>query len=365
MTTTLITGGSGFIGSALVGALLQHGDDAVVNFDKLSYAAVPESLEAFKSHPRYRFEHADITDESALRAALERHRPARVFHLAAESHVDRSITDPGAFIHTNVVGTCVLLRLCQDYWSQMTGAERDSFRFIHISTDEVFGDLPHPDDAGDDAAARDRLAQERFSEDSAYAPSSPYSASKASSDHFVRAWHRTYGLPVLIGNCSNNYGPRQLPEKLIPRIITNAIAAQPLPVYGRGHQIRDWLYVDDHADALLTIAAHGRPGSSYNIGADCERRNIDIIKEICALLEELAPEKPAGVSRYVDLIKHVDDRPGHDRRYAIDAGKIHRELGWKTQVGFAEGLRRTVAWYLSNQSWCHSAVARASQDVGT
>jgi dTDP-glucose 4,6-dehydratase len=332
----LVTGGAGFIGSALIRHLLDATGHEVVNLDKLTYAADPAFAEL--AHPRYTFVHGDICDRGALDALFARHRPDAVMHLAAESHVDRSIDDPAAFLRTNVFGTYEMLAAALAYWRSLDEGARAAFRFHHISTDEVYGDL------GDDDPA--------FSEETRYDPSSPYSASKASSDHLVRAWHRTYGLPVVVSNCSNNYGPRQFPEKLIPLVILRAIAGKPLPVYGDGRQIRDWLYVDDHAEALLAILTRGAIGRTYNVGGASERRNIDVVRTICAVLEEEKLDKPEGVARYEDLISFVTDRPGHDRRYAIDSRRIAGELGWHPAETFETGLKRTVRWYLDNRQWC-------------
>ncbi|WP_298015001.1 dTDP-glucose 4,6-dehydratase [uncultured Castellaniella sp.] len=334
----LVTGGAGFIGSALIRHLILATSHAVVNVDKLTYAGNLESLAPVADDPRYAFEHLDICDAAGLDRAFARHRPDAVMHLAAESHVDRSIDGPAAFVQTNVVGTYTLLEAARRHWNTLDEQGRGRFRFHHISTDEVYGDLAGTDDL--------------FTEATAYAPSSPYSASKAGSDHLVRAWHRTYGLPALVTNCSNNYGPCHFPEKLIPLVILNALEGKPLPVYGQGLQIRDWLYVEDHARALLRVVEAGAPGDTYNIGGHNEQRNIDVVRAICELLEELAPDHPAGVARYRDLIVHVADRPGHDLRYAIDAGKIERELGWTPRETFASGLRKTVQWYLGHRDWC-------------
>ena len=337
MKKILVTGGAGFIGSAVVRHIINDTQDAVVNVDKLTYAGNLESLESVANHPRYAFEQVDICDRAALDRVLAEHQPDAVMHLAAESHVDRSIDGPAAFIETNIVGTYTLLEAARAYWQQMPSEKRDAFRFHHISTDEVYGDLHGSDDL--------------FTETTPYAPSSPYSASKASSDHLVRAWLRTYGLPTLITNCSNNYGPYHFPEKLIPLMILNALAGKPLPVYGNGQQIRDWLFVEDHARALYTVLMQGEIGETYNIGGHNEQANIDVVRSICTLLEEMAPQKPAGVANYADLITFVADRPGHDVRYAIDAGKIGRELGWLPQETFESGLRKTVRWYLDNRPW--------------
>lgn len=338
METIIVTGGAGFIGSAVVRRLITHSDCEVVNVDKLTYAGNPESLTSVENDPRYHFEQVDICDALELRQVFERHRPDKVMHLAAESHVDRSIDGPAAFIQTNILGTYTLLEATREYWDGLPSNEREDFRFLHVSTDEVFGDLGEK--------------SERFTESTPYAPSSPYSASKASSDHLVRAWHRTYGLPTVVTNCSNNYGPYQFPEKLIPLAILNALGGKPLPIYGKGDQIRDWLYVDDHAIALCKVVSEGTVGETYNIGGDAERRNVNVVQCICRLLEEMAPQKPNNVERYEDLITFVKDRPGHDRRYAIDATKIKNELGWTPQESFETGIRKTVQWYLENQAWC-------------
>lgn len=334
----LVTGGAGFIGSAVVRHIIRNTSDSVVNVDKLTYAGNLESLALVADDPRYAFERVDICDAVEIARVFREHRPQAVMHLAAESHVDRSIDGPSAFIQTNIVGTYVLLEAAREYWRSLPESEREAFRFHHISTDEVYGDLESPEDL--------------FQEITPYAPSSPYSASKAGSDHLVRAWHRTFGLPVLITNCSNNYGPYHFPEKLIPLVILNALEGKPLPVYGRGDQIRDWLYVEDHARALYRVLQAGETGATYNIGGHNEKRNIDVVRAICELLEELRPVKPTGVPRYDALITFVADRPGHDRRYAIDAGKIQRELGWQPLETFETGLRKTVRWYLDNQDWC-------------
>ncbi|VVP99661.1 dTDP-glucose 4,6-dehydratase 2 [Pseudomonas fluorescens] len=334
----LITGGAGFIGSALIRHLIGNTAHEVLNLDKLTYAGNLESLRSIVLDSRYEFVQGDIADQPLVSALLERFQPEAIMHLAAESHVDRSIDGPAAFIQTNIVGTYSLLEATRAWWSTLPTAQREAFRFHHISTDEVYGDLHGADDL--------------FSETTPYAPSSPYSASKAASDHLVRAWQRTYGLPVLITNCSNNYGPFHFPEKLIPLVLLNGLAGKPLPVYGNGQQVRDWLYVDDHARALLKVVSEGKVGETYNIGGHNEQKNIDVVRGICALLEELAPQRPTGVAHYADLITFVQDRPGHDLRYAIDAGKIERELGWVPQETFESGLRKTVQWYLDNLEWC-------------
>ena len=333
----LITGGAGFIGSALVRYILGHTDFNVINIDKLTYAGNLESLPGVSSNSRYSFEQTDICDEAAIAKVFAQYQPTVVMHLAAESHVDRSITGPGEFIQTNIIGTYNLLEQARQYYENLTGSAKQAFRFHHISTDEVYGDLEGTGDL--------------FAETTAYAPSSPYSASKASSDHLVRAWGRTYGLPIIITNCSNNYGPYHFPEKLIPHIILNALQGKPLPVYGDGSQIRDWLYVEDHARALVKVVTEGNVGETYNIGGHNEKKNIQVVEVICELLEELAPQKPSGVSLYRDLIEFVTDRPGHDTRYAIDASKMQSELGWTPEESFETGIRKTVEWYLNNESW--------------
>ena len=334
----LVTGGAGFIGSALIRHLIQNTEHEVLNLDKLTYAGNLESLTPVDDNPRYRFVQGDIGDSECVAAILAEFQPDAIMHLAAESHVDRSIDGPAAFIQTNIVGTYGLLESTRAYWLGLSAERKAAFRFHHISTDEVYGDLHGVDDL--------------FTETTPYAPSSPYSASKAASDHLVRAWQRTYGLPVLLTNCSNNYGPYHFPEKLIPLMILNALAGKPLPVYGNGQQVRDWLYVEDHARALLKVVSEGKVGETYNIGGHNEQKNLDVVRAICALLEELAPQKPAGIARYEDLITYVQDRPGHDQRYAIDASKIERELGWVPQETFETGLRKTVQWYLDNLDWC-------------
>jgi dTDP-glucose 4,6-dehydratase len=336
----LVTGGAGFIGSAVVRHIINNTLDSVVVVDKLTYAGNLNSLAEVSANERFTFEQVDICDAPALARIFSQYQPDAVMHLAAESHVDRSIDGPAAFIETNIVGTYCLLEAARCYWQSLAKEQKSAFRFHHISTDEVFGDLHD--------------SEGLFTETTPYAPSSPYSASKASSDHLVRAWLRTYGLPTLVTNCSNNYGPYHFPEKLIPLMILNAIAGKALPVYGDGGQIRDWLYVEDHARALYTVLTQGQVGETYNIGGHNERKNIDVVLSICQLLEELAPNKPDGVAHYRDLITFVTDRPGHDLRYAIDAGKIERELGWRPQETFESGIRRTVAWYLNNSDWWRS-----------
>lgn len=339
----LVTGGAGFIGSAVVRYLLSSTQHFVVNLDKLTYAGNLESIPESMQDQRYAFERVDICDAVELDRVFQTHQPDVVMHLAAESHVDRSIDGPGDFIQTNVVGTYTLLEASRKYWMGLTDDKKAAFRFHHISTDEVYGDLPHPDEVDGELPM--------FTETTPYAPSSPYSASKASSDHLVRAWLRTYGLPTIVTNCSNNYGPYHFPEKLIPHVILNALSGKALPVYGDGSQIRDWLYVEDHARALVKVAIEGKVGETYNIGGHNEKRNIDVVKTICALLEELVPTKPNGVGAYQDLITYVKDRPGHDVRYAIDASKMANDLGWQPEETFETGMRKTVQWYLDNQDW--------------
>lgn len=333
----LVTGGAGFIGSAVIRLIIGERDDEVLNIDKLTYAGNPENLSSIDQDERYRFAQIDICDRDALAACINDYQPDIIMHLAAESHVDRSIDDPGVFVQTNVIGTYNLLTIAQDYYSRAPAAVRERFRFHHISTDEVYGSL------GPDGL---------FTEETSYSPNSPYSASKASSDHFVRAWQTTFGLPTIVTNCSNNYGPYHFPEKMIPLMILNAVEGKPLPVYGDGMQVRDWLHVEDHARALYLVATEGVPGETYNIGGHNEVRNLDVVKTICALLEERVEQKPANINRFEDLITFVEDRPGHDVRYAIDAGKIERELGWRPEETFESGLARTVDWYLDNKAWC-------------
>ncbi|MEZ8059816.1 dTDP-glucose 4,6-dehydratase [Vibrio splendidus] len=333
----LVTGGAGFIGSAVIRHIIENTSDSVVNVDKLTYAGNLESLSSVADDDRYVFEQVDICNRAELERVFADHKPDALMHLAAESHVDRSIDGPAAFIETNVVGTYTLLESVRTYWNDLEPKKKASFRFHHISTDEVYGDLEGTDDL--------------FTEKTSYEPSSPYSASKASSDHLVRAWLRTYGLPTIVTNCSNNYGPYHFPEKLIPLMILNAIDGKPLPVYGDGMQIRDWLYVEDHARALYKVVTEGDVGETYNIGGHNEKANIEVVKTICSLLEEFVPNKPKGVEQYQDLITYVTDRPGHDVRYAIDASKIERELGWTPEESFETGIRKTVEWYLNNKQW--------------
>ncbi|EJV9312402.1 dTDP-glucose 4,6-dehydratase [Vibrio vulnificus] len=333
----LVTGGAGFIGSAVIRHIINHTQDSVVNLDKLTYAGNLESLSDVAESSRYVFEQVDICDRAELDRVFAQHKPDAVMHLAAESHVDRSIDGPAAFIETNIIGTYNLLEAARAYWLTLEESVKAHFRFHHISTDEVYGDLEGTDDL--------------FTETTSYAPSSPYSASKASSDHLVRAWQRTYGFPTLVTNCSNNYGPYHFPEKLIPLMILNALDGKPLPVYGDGMQIRDWLFVEDHARALYKVVTEGEIGETYNIGGHNEKANIEVVKTICDLLEELRPNKPAGVESYESLITYVKDRPGHDVRYAIDATKIAQELNWTPEETFDSGIRKTVEWYLNNLQW--------------
>ena len=332
--TLLVTGGAGFIGSEVVRQLLAETDWTVVNVDKLTYAGNLESLESVAGHPRYRFEQVDICEAPAVRGLFERHRPGAVMHLAAESHVDRSIDGPGEFVRTNVWGTYTLLQEALRHWRTLPPERRAAFRFHHVSTDEVYGSLGPTG---------------RFTEDTPYAPNSPYSASKASSDHLVRAWFHTYGLPVVTSNCSNNYGPYQFPEKLIPLVTLNALEGRPLPVYGKGDNVRDWLYVGDHARALRSVLTAGTPGETYNVGGNNERTNLEVVRTICAVLDQLLPDSPHRP--HERLVTFVTDRPGHDRRYAIDASKIARDLGWTPAESFESGLRKTVQWYLDNPRW--------------
>jgi dTDP-glucose 4,6-dehydratase len=337
----LITGGAGFIGSAVVRHIIENTNDSVVNVDSLTYAGNVESVATISASDRYHFVQADICDAKAMGNVFAKYQPDAVMHLAAESHVDRSIDGPANFMQTNIIGTFTLLEAARSYWLKLSDDKKSAFRFHHISTDEVYGDLEGTDDL--------------FTEETSYEPSSPYSASKASSDHLVRAWNRTYGLPVIVTNCSNNYGPYHFPEKLIPHIILNALSAKSLPIYGDGSQIRDWLYVEDHARALYKVVTEGEVGETYNIGGHNEKKNIEVVETLCALLDELVPASANSVTQhlksYKELITFVTDRPGHDVRYAIDAGKIERELGWVPIESFETGIRKTVEWYLKNENW--------------
>ncbi|MEZ9465013.1 dTDP-glucose 4,6-dehydratase [Vibrio splendidus] len=363
----LVTGGAGFIGSAVIRQIINNTSDSVINVDCLTYAGNLESLTSIDEDPRYTFEQVNICDRAELNSVFSTHKPDAVMHLAAESHVDRSITGPAAFIETNVVGTYTLLEATREYWNTLDEEAKKAFRFHHISTDEVYGDLPHPDEV--EAGTELPL----FLETTPYEPSSPYSASKASSDHLVRAWLRTYGIPTIVTNCSNNYGPYHFPEKLIPLVILNALDGQALPIYGKGNQIRDWLYVEDHARALYKVVTEGVVGETYNIGGHNEKKNIEVVKTICSLLEELVPDNPhskssasqskdsgrhsregGNLNGFESLINYVTDRAGHDLRYAIDASKIERELGWRPEETFETGLRKTVQWYLDNTEWCQN-----------
>lgn len=345
----LITGGAGFIGSAVVRHIIRNTHDSVINVDKLTYAGNLESIKEVSNSDRYQFVQMDICDTAGMTKIINELKPDAIMHLAAESHVDRSITGPADFVQTNVVGTYSLLEATRQYWNALSEEKKQAFRFHHISTDEVYGDLPHPDEMSGELPL--------FTETTPYAPSSPYSSTKAASDHLVRAWGRTYKLPVIITNCSNNYGPYHFPEKLIPLIIINALEQKPLPVYGKGDQIRDWLYVEDHARALYKVMTEAQPGSTYNIGGHNEKKNLDVVKTVCALLDELKP----GKGNYADLITYVNDRPGHDRRYAIDSTKIQQELGWKPEETFESGMRKTVEWYLTNGEWIDNVKSGAYQ----
>jgi len=350
--TIIVTGGAGFIGSAVIRYLIKNTNYKVVNVDKLTYAGCLESLKEVGGNPNYFFEKVDICDAKGMRQIFKKYKPTIIMHLAAESHVDRSIDGPGEFIKTNILGTYTLLEEARLYWNELTPEQKSKFRFHHVSTDEVYGELPHPDETAD---ANKIL----FTEKTPYAPNSPYSASKASADHLVRAWHRTYGLPTIVTNCSNNYGPYQFPEKLIPLMILNAMEGKPLPVYGKGDQIRDWLYVEDHAEALVLVATKGKIGETYNIGGHNEKKNIEVVHLVCNILEKYYPVKDnpsiqhlsSNIQHYTDLITYVKDRPGHDRRYAIDATKIKNELGWQPRETFDSGIEKTVKWYLENKWW--------------
>lgn len=344
MKTILVTGGAGFIGSAVVRHLINDTGHTIINVDKLTYAGNLESLTSVSDDPRYQFEKVDICDAKEIARVLARYQPDVIMHLAAESHVDRSIDGPDQFIQTNIVGTYNLLEQARAYWTQLEAAKKAGFRFLHVSTDEVYGDLEGTDDL--------------FTETTPYSPSSPYSASKASSDHLVRAWNRTFDLPTIITNCSNNYGPFHFPEKLIPLVILKALEGKSLPVYGKGNQVRDWLYVEDHARALVLVAITGEVAETYNIGGHNEKQNIEVVHAICELLEELAPNKPEGINQYKDLITFVTDRAGHDVRYAIDASKIQKELNWTPKESFDTGIRQAVQWYLDNQDWVAVISAR-------
>ena len=360
----LVTGGAGFIGSAVIRHIIKDTRDEVVNLDKLTYAGNLESLAEVSDSERYAFEQVDICNRAEVDRVLAKHQPDAIMHLAAERHVDRSIDGPAEFIETNIVGTYTLLEATRQYWQALEENKKANFRFHHISTDEVYGDLPHPDEYSKDeevnpsplegeGQGRSDVSERGqhlplFTEETSYKPSSPYSASKASSDHLVRAWQRTYGLPTLVTNCSNNYGPYHFPEKLIPLMILNALESKPLPVYGKGDQIRDWLYVEDHARALYKVVTEGQPGETYNIGGHNEKQNIEVVHTLCDILQELRPQEQS----YRDLITTVKDRPGHDRRYAIDASKVQKELGWVPQETFETGIRKTVQWYLDNLGWC-------------
>ncbi|WP_434931423.1 dTDP-glucose 4,6-dehydratase [Shewanella sp. HL-SH5] len=338
----LVTGGAGFIGSAVVRHIINNTQDSVINVDKLTYAGNLESLVSIELNERYVFEQVDICERAELDRVFKLHQPNAVMHLAAESHVDRSITGPSDFIQTNIVGTYTLLEATREYWNTLTVDAKKAFRFHHISTDEVYGDLPHPDEV----QSKEELTL--FTETTPYAPSSPYSASKASSDHLVRSWLRTYGLPTIVTNCSNNYGPYHFPEKLIPLVILNALEGKSLPIYGKGDQIRDWLYVEDHARALYKVVTEGKIGETYNIGGHNEKQNIEVVKTICSILDTLVPKD----TLYAEQITYVTDRPGHDRRYAIDSSKMSNELNWQPEETFETGLRKTIEWYLTNETWC-------------
>ena len=345
----LITGGAGFIGTAVIRHLINDLGHEVVNVDKLTYAGNLESLKSVADSPLYAFEQVDVSDGEAIKRVFDQHQPDKVMHLAAESHVDRSIDGAAEFIQTNIVGTYVMLEMAKAYWFALSGDKKQNFRFHHISTDEVYGDLEGTDDL--------------FTEETPYAPSSPYSASKASSDHLVRVWNRTYNLPIVITNCSNNYGPFQFPEKLIPLVILNAISGRSIPIYGKGNQVRDWLYVDDHAKALVKVLLEGKNGETYNIGGKNEKINLEVVKTICTILDEMVPNHPNEITQYEQLITFVADRPGHDVRYAIDSSKIENELDWVPDETFETGMRKTIEWYLMNEEWCKSVQGRNNQGV--
>ena len=373
MKTILVTGGAGFIGSAVIRHLINDSDHTVINVDKISYAGNLESLESVSKNSRYHFEQVDICDSSGISDVLYHYEPDIIMHLAAESHVDRSINNPDEFIQTNIVGTYKLLEQSRAYWDGLERNKKAQFRFHHVSTDEVYGDLTDTDeyetivtnpvsaigtaDLSQTSASAGLLSKKPlplFIETTPYAPSSPYAASKASSDHLVRAWNRTYDFPTIVTNCSNNYGPFHFPEKLIPLVILNALEGKPLPVYGQGNQIRDWLYVEDHARALVIVSMEGEVAKTYNIGGHNEKKNIEVVRVICDLLEALAPNKPEGIKNYSDLITFVTDRAGHDVRYAIDASKIQNELNWSPTETFESGIKKTVQWYLNNKDWCRN-----------
>lgn len=348
----LVTGGAGFIGSAVVRHIIENTNDSVVNLDCLTYAGNLESLDRISGNERYTFEQVNICNREELDRVFDTYNPDAVMHLAAESHVDRSISGPAAFIETNIIGTYTLLESARQYWNKLDNASKQGFRFHHISTDEVYGDLPHPDDLQIDKNLASKTQLPMFLETTCYNPSSPYSASKASSDHLVRAWKRTYGLPTIVTNCSNNYGPFHFPEKLIPLVILNALNGKDLPIYGEGDQIRDWLFVEDHARALYKVITEGKVGATYNIGGNNEKKNIEVVQLICEILDSLVPKE----TKYRELITYVTDRPGHDRRYAIDSSKIQQELGWTPIETFETGLKKTVQWYLDNEKWCKNVL---------